>query len=259
MDVMGQRRTAHSIQSVCRALDVLEALARDDLGLVELGRQTGLQPSTTHRMLATLCERGYVSRRPSGVYGLGRRAGNLGAALWSRERALKAAAHPVMQRVQMVSRHAANLAVLDGGHVVYVASVSSSQRLGASFGETRLPAHASASGKALIAFSEIPRRESPPPRGTPRTISDSVQLGAELDVVRQRGWAFGHEESGVEASVAAPIFGQSGAVLAALSVAGPQDHVTRDRDDLADLVLDATHDISVALGRPIAERQRLAG
>ena len=63
--VVGEARSSHagsSIQSVARALDLLEALSEDPLGLVDLGRRTGLQPSTTHRMLATLKARGYVER-----------------------------------------------------------------------------------------------------------------------------------------------------------------------------------------------------
>jgi IclR family acetate operon transcriptional repressor len=242
-------RAEGSIQSVERAFDLVEALSREELALVELARRVGLHPSTAHRMLTTLVGRGYVQRRPSGLYALGRRAGYLGVSLCVQEQAIKAAAEPIMRSVNRVSKHTVNLAVLEGGSIVFVAYRSGEHP--AMQRPEFLPAHVTASGKVLMAYAELGRRHLRERLEalTSRTITDHDELRLQLEQVRDQGWAvsMGEYREGV-ACVAAPIFGPSRQVVATMSVAGPEETVLPQVDDLIELVSTAAADVSHALG-----------
>jgi IclR family acetate operon transcriptional repressor len=232
---------------VGRALDLLEALGQEELGLVELAHRANLHASTTHRMLATLTKRGYVQRRPSGLYALGRRAGYLGVSLCAREQAIKTAAQPMMRRVHRVSKQTVNLSVLEGDSIAFVAylrgecSVTERPDL--------LPAHLSASGKLLMAYAPTNRRQARDQLPLTRAVSAPDRNPSELERTRQRGWATSRGEFLEDvACVACPIYGPNGNVVAAMSVAGPDERVTPDLQDLAELLLSATADVSHALG-----------
>jgi DNA-binding IclR family transcriptional regulator len=244
-----ESRVDGQIQSVGRALDLLEALSREELGLVELARRAKLHPSTTHRMLATLTQRGYVQRRPSGLFALGRRVGYLGVALCANEQAIKSAAEPSMRRVQMVSKQTVNVAVLEGRSVAFVAYLRGEQAT-ITRRPALLPAHVSACGKVLMAFAESRRLgRDQLERMTHRTITDYDRLEAELETIRSVGWTSSRGEFHEDITcVAAPIFASSGDVVAAMSVAGPDARLSPELDDIAELVRTAALDVSSALG-----------
>jgi len=117
---------AQRVQSLDRALDLIEALAgADELGVSELAAQTGLVPSTTHRLLATLVARGYVAQNPvSGRYLLGYKLLELTSGLQDRMARLRTAARPHLEAIQDETGETTNLCVLEGRNVVYVDSVS---------------------------------------------------------------------------------------------------------------------------------------
>ena len=217
------------IESVSRALDLLEAVANEELGLVELSRRTGLQPSTTHRLLATLKARGYVWRdEDSGRYLLGYRVLRLGSGLERRSSGLTTIARPYMERLHKITRETVYLTVLDGGDVVYLHQMlrdPSPDML--TVPGLRVPAHASALGKAMLAFSEpdivdAALGDQPLERYTERTITDRALLDRALATVRGQGYAInlGEFMEGL-ICVAAPIFDDAGHVAGALSVSGP--------------------------------------
>jgi DNA-binding IclR family transcriptional regulator len=251
------RRAGSSIQSVSRALDLLEALSREELGLVELGRRTGLQPSTTHRMLATLADRGYVCRDDHGRYTLSQRAAYLGGVLSVGEREMMAAVRPLMQRIQTVSRETVHLTVLEGTVVVFVYEMVDCKRLHASIHDNfRVPAHASASGKALLAYRGSGRPVGPHCPDlrplTRNTIVDRHHLWRELEKVREQGFAVDHQEYRPDVScVASPIFDRNEQVVAGISVSGPSSRVRPElHADLGELVLSSAREASAALGPP---------
>lgn len=229
------------VQSVGRALDVLEALgsAGGPVGLTELVASTGLPLATVHRLLATLAGRGYVRQDPEtrryvlgpGVLRLREPVGRL-LATWAR---------PHLSLLARTVRETANLAVLDDDHVLYVAQVAPPRKLRmfTEVGNRVLP-HSTAVGKVLLAAR--PRAEAERvvarhglPARTPHTITDPRRFFAELDAVAARGWAVdsGEEEEGVRC-VAVPVPGLEGepAPAAALSVSGPVariEHAERHR------------------------------
>jgi IclR family acetate operon transcriptional repressor len=237
-------------------LALLEALAREELGLVELGRRTGLQPSTTHRILATLADRGYVRRDDHGRYTLSQRAAYLGGVLSVREREMMAAVRPLMQRVQTVTREAVHLTVLEGTEVVFVYEMVDRKRLHASIHDNfRVPAHASASGKALLAYRGSGRPTGPNCPDlrplTRNTIIDQHDLWRELEKVREQGFAVDRQEYRSDIScVASPIFDRNDQVIAAISVSGPSSRLRPEfHADIGELVHSSALEASAALGR----------
>src|SRR4051794_17511319 len=91
---------AQRVQSLDRALDLLEALAAaDELGVSEIAAKTGLVPSTAHRLLATLVARGYAAQSPnSGRYLLGYKLPELTSGPQDRLQRPRAAARPTSRR-----------------------------------------------------------------------------------------------------------------------------------------------------------------
>lgn len=244
------------VQSVVRALAVLEALADGADSVAEIGRRAGLRPSTTHRMLQTLVASGYAEHGATdGRYALGHRAVLLAGKARTSEAGIRAIAQPILQRVNRVARTTANLAFLDGSDAVFVEqafAADSGARLLEQ--EIRVPAHVSASGKAMLAFvaPERLRRFLPATSETftDRTVTDRDALERELEAVRRNGYAIDDQEFRDDfACVAAPIFDHVGAAVAAVSVAGWTSRVEAgDYLDLAELVGRSAWEISRDLG-----------
>ncbi len=228
------------MQSVDRTLTLFEMLIDmdGDVGMRELSERSGIPVATVHRLLGVLVKRGYARR--SGVkrrYGVGSAA----YALASRIRTpvgLRQQAQPYLRELVLLSSESANLGLLEGGMVVYVAQVEGPQmlRLFTEVGN-RVPFHACASGKALVAFQAADVREalimqSQLTRHTPTTINSRERLRNELDKVAAQGYALdeGEYEEGVRC-VAVPVLDGREQAVAALSVSGPGGRVTRQRLD----------------------------
>ena len=225
---------AGSVQSVDRSLDLLESLAQADksLGVGELADVTGLPQGTVHRLLQSLHQRGYVRRDAARKYSLGTSAVRLADAA---QRAMVRGARPHLAELVAISGETANLAVLEGDDVVYVAQVPSPHtlRMFAEVGR-HVPPHSTAVGKVLLAGMPRERalavlRRTGLAARTPATITDLDAFGTELDLVTVQGWAADEEEqeAGVRC-VAVPV-GAPGAALAALSLSGPADRFAGGR------------------------------
>jgi len=225
---------SRGVQSVNRALDVVEVVVDrgGQLSIAEIAAATGLPLPTAHRLLQTLMGRGYMHQLPNRQYALGFRLIPLGAAAGRR---LADQAGSVLADLVTATGESANLAVLSGDHAEYVAQVPSrhSMRMFTEVGR-RVELHCTGVGKAMLAqldpadVTEIVRRVGMPAY-TPHTVTGEAALLAELETIRDRGYALDEQEQelGVRcASVAVPhpSFGWS-----AVSVSGP---VTRMTDDL---------------------------
>jgi IclR family acetate operon transcriptional repressor len=229
-------RAVGTVQSVDRALDVLEALAHAGAptGVAEIAVLTGLPQGTVHRLLQSLQRRGYVRREPSRKYSLGASAVQLAEAA---QRSLARSVRPYLAELVELSGETANLAVLEGEDVVYVAQVPSPHtlRMFAEVGR-HVPPHSTAVGKVLLAGMRreramgILRRVGLPAR-TPATITDTAEFTRELDRVAAQGWAADEEEqeTGVRC-VAVPV-GDHRGVVAALSLSGPADRFAGGRTE----------------------------
>ncbi|GLZ47741.1 IclR family transcriptional regulator [Actinomycetospora sp. NBRC 106375] len=236
-----------------KALAVLQAFAAEDagLGFAEIHRRTGMARSTVHRTLGELVEHGLLERvegryRLSGlVFELGMRA--------SVGRGLLEVATPFLEDLYELTHETVHLGVREGHEVVYVAKMGghrqarSPSRLGG-----RMPLHATAIGKVLLAHAPVEVRSSvlsvSLERRAPRTITHVPVLRAQLDEILGRGVAFEHEESAVGITcVAAPVPEPGAGVRAAVSVTGPVHRFRPERH--ADAVRAAAGGIAAMLAR----------
>lgn len=218
------------VQSVTRAFDILEAIAAAEhpLPLADIAARAGLSTPTTHRLLKTLQQRGYAHQAADRSYGLGPGLIRLGQQATPR---LALQAQSVLADLEQAAEETANLAVLDGDLVAYIAQVPSRHRMRmfTEVGRRVLP-HASGVGKAML--SVMPERDvialvrrTGLPQYTPSTHITEESLLADLHQSRRRGFAIddGEQEVGVRCiAVALP-----GTVpSAAVSISGPAARVT---------------------------------
>ena len=242
------------VQSVDRAIAVLELLAgRGELGITEIALELGVHKSTASRLVSVLEARGLVEQLGQrGKYAIGFGVVRLaGAAIGRMD--LASLGQPCCQELADRIGETANIAVLDGDVVINivqaraVAAVSAQNWVG-----QRTPAHATSSGKVLLAHS--PRRSAILDGGlvefTPHTLTDRVALTVQLNRVHADGYAstFEELEIGLHA-VAAPVFGPGGDVVAAVSVSGPSYRLPRKRvRELAPELIRASRELSTQLG-----------
>ena len=237
--------TVHKAMAVVSAFSYGEPV----LGVSELARRLDLGKSTVHRILATLQADGFVERTTDGRYRLSIKMYEIGLQV-AASIELRELIHPALERLRNESGETAHLAVLSGTDVVYLDRLESPQmlRLFTQVGRRRA-AHATSSGKVLLAFgtpADVERALATGlPRLGPRTITSPALFEQALEEVRARGYAASIEESakGV-ASVAAPVLDGAGECVAAMSVAGPVTRMDADRlDHFARLVVAAAASI----------------
>jgi IclR family KDG regulon transcriptional repressor len=223
------------LSSVANSLRLIKAFSEDhyEIGISDLAKRLGLAKSTVHRLASTLLDQGMLEQNAGdGKYHLGLALFELGT-LVRRKMDFTQEARPLLRSVLEKTGETVHLAILDHDSVLYLISMESRQalRMGSKVG-TRAPVHATAAGKALLAFQpeeEIARvvaRGLPP--STPNTVVDPKRLVRELALVRTRNYAMDDEESEVGLrSIAAPIRNDSGGVIAAISIAGPVQRMTQ--------------------------------
>jgi DNA-binding IclR family transcriptional regulator len=219
------------VKSADRTLDVLEALAvsggRRSLG--ELTRALGIPKSSLHGILRTMVRRGWVEADETGTrFRLGLRAVQVGASYVDGDDAVVRFAG-VLDGLAAAFGETVHLGRLSGNDVTYLAKRESVHplRLYSAIGR-RLPAHATALGKALLAQrgdAEVADLLAwPLPALTPNTITERVALHAELATIRSRGWAADRQENSVGISCFAVALGP----VDAISVSVPTARLTTD-------------------------------
>lgn len=244
------------LSTVIKALRVLQAFRYEEpvLGVSELARRLGMGKSTVHRILSTLLAEGFVSKTPDDRYRLGLRVHELGQVAVHSLR-LREIAHQYLERLRNESGETVQLGVLDGTEVVYVDRFESQNtlRLFSRHGH-RTAAHATSTGKCLLAFGPPEQVDevlaTGLPRRAPRTIGSRSAFLDALERVRSDGYALNIDEAepGVT-SVGAPIFGHDGSCIAAVSIAGPSIRMAPDRlPTFARMARRCASDVSTAMG-----------
>lgn len=218
----GQPSTAR-VASAQRSLAILDVLADEPtLGTNEIARRLGTSASTTSRQLATLVEAGLVEHVPvTGRYRLGIRLVALATSVLARLD-VRAIAHPHLEALASQLGETATLSVPADPDAITVDVVRSPRYITDSsrLGRPSI-AHASAAGKVMLAFDgAAPVRELQ--AYTPRTITDPLELEAEIERVRRRGWAeaFEEREIGLNA-IAAPVWSSDGSLAGIIALQGP--------------------------------------
>jgi IclR family acetate operon transcriptional repressor len=243
------------LDSLHRALDVLERLAqhRGEISLSDLARGLSMSKAGVYRILTTMSARGYVDKRPRGAYRLGVRAWELGCAV--PELRLVTVAAPFMERLTSTTRESSILGMLVGFHVVYLHRIDAFQaavRVHTDIG-TRIPAHATSTGLALLSRLDAGQLEALLPPAlepfTPDTITDPDRLRGEVARTARRGYALTVGTWRAEvAGVAAAILDAEGAPIAAINVSLPRVRSTRRRlAELGETISATAQDISRAL------------
>jgi IclR family acetate operon transcriptional repressor len=245
-------------QSLVRAMTLLErlSLAPNGMALTDLSQQLGMPSATTHRLLNTFEEMGYVEHDSTlGLWFIGLKTFTVGNAFLNR-RDFIVTARPYMRRLVDQCGETVNLGVIDDGEVVYVGQVQSPEmmRMIVKLG-SRSPIHASGSGKTLLAsmtekgVSTILQRKGLA-RFTDHTIDNPANLRVELSHIRKLGYALDDEEHAIGLRcVAATIFDENGVALAGLSLSGPKARITDSRlTDLGAATRQMADEVTVALG-----------
>jgi DNA-binding IclR family transcriptional regulator len=243
-----------SVQSVDRALMVMEILATlGQAGVTEIAAELGVHKSTVSRLISVLEARGYVEQLSDrGKYRLGFAIARL-ARSTSAQLDLVKQSQAACDALAVESGETTNLAVLDGDRIVNIAEAigAAGIALRTWVGQS-CPAHATSSGKVLLAgLSTGELRERLAPRlesFTDGTVTARSTLEAELEVVRQRGWASVREELEVGLNaIAAPVYDADARIVAALSVSGPSYRLGDDE-------FEATAKRTVAAAEVISRR-----
>jgi DNA-binding IclR family transcriptional regulator len=202
---------SHGITVTSRVLSILRTFdtAHRRQSLTEIAERADLPIATAHRLIAELTAGGLLERDGHGTYEIGRRMWDLGL-LASMEHDLRETALPYLQDVHTSTGETVHLAVLDDDAALYIERVSSrvSARVLSKPG-VRLPLHATAVGKVLLAHSAPDLQDrilAAPARLTGRTITEPGRWRRELSEVRRRGYARTSEELTTGAfSVAVPV------------------------------------------------------
>ncbi len=250
---------ASSVQSLDRAFDLLEHLCRSRNGMTigALSAETGLHKSTVHRLLATMCMRGYVQHdSETSIYRPGMRLCELSSYIMENMDVIERARAP-MERLSHSTGETVHLVMQEERDIVYihkVDSVSSAIRMFSRIGMRR-PLYCTGVGKAILATwadDEVRTlwRASNVRPWTPYTIVDEDAFFKELAQVRRLGYAMDNEENelGVRC-IATAIPDYRGRASYALSISAPLSRMTDERvASLRIPLMDARDEIAAAIG-----------
>jgi len=250
-------KTAGGVQSVERVFELLELItdAGREVTLSELAGSTDLPLPTIHRLLRTLVALGYARQLPNRRYALGPRLIRLGDGA---SKQLGALAGPQLASLVAELGETANMAMLDGDMVVYIAQVPSahSMRMFTEVGR-RVHTHASGVGKAILAQLDdarvrgiVGRAGMPTP--TNKSIGSVDELLADLARIRERGYAIddNEQEIGVRCfAVSIP----GAPTPTGISVSGP---VSRVDDDFAARAVPLLHAAARIIGDDLEQDSR---
>lgn len=249
------------IQALDRAFLILDVMA--DAGgeakLTEIAATAGLNVSTCHHLISTLHNWGYVSRGiNSRSYVLGSRILHLSAACL-RQVDLPRRAQSFVDRLNDQTREAVQLAIMQDTNLVHLLrrEARHAVRVEAGFGGNSGAAHATATGKAILAWlppTELDRivADKGLAAFTPNTITDIEKLKEELRLTRRNGFSVDREEFQIGVvCLGAAIRDHAGAVVGSISVSAPVFRATPDYiDQIKVHVIAAADELSAELGAP---------
>lgn len=231
------RTTETSLQIIEALMDLEEARIED------VAEYLDIASSTAHRHLQTLQKYGYVVNE-GGLYHLGMQFLSVGGYIRNSKSAFDLAKDAVYELAEQ-TKERVQFEVVEQGERVFLFTTTGENavRADAKIGK-RGPLHCSAAGKALLAELPEPRvhqiiKTEGLPQITENTITDTEELLAELETIRERGIAFNREESTIGFhAVASSVTEPDGNLLGAMSVAGPAHRLNGDRftEEIPDLV-----------------------
>lgn len=251
--------TNSEVKSAARVLDIFSVLVKhpDGLSLTELCDMLKYPKSSTHGLLTTMLQRGYLRHgRRERTYRLGPALFELGSAYIASTNLVSDGWEVVRSTARMCDE-TVHLAILDGREVLYVAKEEGTNtiRMVSAVGK-RFPAYATGVGKMLLAnLSDHELAQFFPdgetlPRITPNTICATHLIRQAIAQARHDGYAIDLQEStpGL-CCVAAPVYDAHGTICAGMSISVPSMRFTDVRKhDLITLIQTQAHALSVTLG-----------
>lgn len=265
-------RAPRQVKSARRTAQILELVASTPSGmsLADVARALGLPRSSAHALLSDMTESRLLEAKPSSAsprYRIGLLTFQSGSA-FLRQRNLADEARTIVERLAARTDENAHLAILDGRDIIYIAKGETTNAMRvASYVGLRIPAHATAVGKVLLAQLDASAvldlyAGRTLEAMTPRTTTRLHELLGELRSVATDGFAFDDEEStsGLQC-LAVPVHDASGQCVAALSVSVPTMRmVGLDRSALLGVVQGHADELSARLGAvPARLRPRPSG
>ncbi|TET33685.1 MAG: IclR family transcriptional regulator [Anaerolineales bacterium] len=247
----------YNVRAVERAARILASFDNEHpvMGLSEIAQAVDLHKSTTHRIVTTLLQQGFLERAIDGQkYRLGVRLANLGFRVIQRMD-IRREAIPVMTKLRDQWDETCDLSIFDDNNVFYIEVMHSNHALtiAAAVGQN-LPAHCTASGKMFLAnlnSQELSSFLKKPLRAhTENTVTSPDELQSQLQRIAEQGYSVDQEEYELGiCAVSAPILDQSGTMVAALSIPSPTSRMTPPRIiEISAAVIEASQSISRCLG-----------
>lgn len=253
-----ETRDPRLIGALLHGLEILDMYGPDrrTVGVTDMARELGVHKSTASRLAATLAHAGYLkSGSVAGTYSLGSRVSSLAGGL-NDESTLKDSLEPALRWLAWRTGETAHLAIREGARVRSLAIVDGwhTVRMHSWVGKLT-PAQSTSTGKAMLAdltasevesiFDGVDMRPN-----TPTSITTVEDLLIDLDDVRARGYGLDDEEIELGLRcVSAPIFGPQGRVVAAISVSGPSNRISKELSaDYANIVRWAAQNASAEIG-----------
>lgn len=230
-----EEKDRYSSNSLIRGLEILKMFNEENptLSLAEIASKLGVSRTVPFRLLYTLQSHGYLHQDENTKrYKLTPKVLELGFTYLNTMK-LPEISKPYIEQLRDELGVSCHLSILDGHEVVYVGSAPARgvSAINVNIG-LRLPAHATANGKLLLAFEPRERLNqifygSELKPFTERTQTLKADFQQELDSIRERGYAMtkGEFQNGIW-SVAAPIFDRAGEVIAAINIVAAESLFT---------------------------------
>ena len=251
------------VAGVAKAFAVLDAFTDEDsaLSLNELSTRSGIGRSATQRFVYTLKILGYIQQDPaSRRYRLTPRLLHFANA-YLRNDPLISRAFPYLREASRRTGETVNLTRLDGAEIVFVTRFPSSTIISADLVlGSRLPAFCTAPGRAMLAYVDHNRvmavlENHPRNAMTEHTITEIDGLTERLEIIRRQGFEIAVEETFIgDISIAAPVRGEDGNVVAAVNIAVAKPRWSKESASagLAPIVTETAAAISAGRSAPFA-------
>lgn len=242
--------------SLARGLQVLQAFSdqRRSLTIAQLSHRTGIPRASVRRCLHTLMALGYAEADGNN-FSLKPKVLALGYSYLS-STPLTVSAHPYLNRISRSLNESCSLAVLQDDEVLYVGRSAASRIMSVSLTTgSRLPAYCTALGRMLLAHLAPPELDAylervPLKAMTERTVVNPQRLKQILSGIRADGYAIVDEELEIGLrSIAVPVRGASGNVLAALNIGAHAARVSKRKmqQEFLPALLQGAQDLSILL------------
>lgn len=245
-----------TLQTVGRALNILEMIAERPMTQKEMENETGLNRTTMSRLLFTLASRKYIEKEPStGRYKIGLKVVELGSVMLNQIE-LKTEALPHLRELTQNVGRVCHMGILSQGEVVYIEKIEpmTSIRMFSGIGK-RVPVHSTSLGKALLmdkTEEEIIRilKDKGMPKFTDNTIIRQQEFLREIAKSKARGYAIDNAENEPDIfCVAAPVTDYRNKVVAAISTTGRDgEFVHEPKSGIIKAVKDTAGEISKKMG-----------